>query len=86
MDSSIVTTKGQIVIPKRIRDRYHLIPGTKLIFKETKTGLLLQPIDTFFIQSLKGIAKSADPRPMKIWWAEYKKEEKELEDRKLNLH
>jgi hypothetical protein len=25
-----------------------------------------------------------DPRPMKIWWAEYKKEEKELEERKMN--
>lgn len=86
MDSSVITTKGQIVIPKRIRDRYQLKPGTKLIFKETETGLMLQPVDALFIHSLKGIAKSADPRPMKIWWAEYKKEEKELEDRKLHLH
>ena len=86
MESCVITAKGQIVIPERIRDKYKLKPGTKLIFKETKTGLLLQPIDTFFIQSLKGIAKSNDPRPMKIWWAEYKKEEKELEDKKLNLH
>lgn len=86
MKSSILTTKGQIVIPKAIREKYKLKPGSKLIFKETETGLMLQPIDALFIHNLKGIAKSNDPRPMKIWWAEYKKEEKELEDRKLNLH
>jgi AbrB family looped-hinge helix DNA binding protein len=86
MGSSVLTTKGQIVIPKAIREKYKLKPGTKLIFKETDSGLMLQPVDASFIKSLKGIAKSNDPRPMKIWWAEYKKEERELEDRKLNLH
>ncbi len=45
-----------------------------------------QPVDELSIKNLKGIGKSNDPRPMSIWWAEYKKEEKELEDRKLNLH
>lgn len=86
MESSVITAKGQIVIPRRIRDKYKLTPGTKLIFKETKKGLMLQPIDANFIKSLIGIAKSNDPTPMKIWWPEYKKEEKELEDKKLNLH
>jgi|GEM_PF-5352168 hypothetical protein len=41
-------------------------------------------INTSFIKSLKGSVKSNDPRPMKVWWAEYKKEEKKLEDRKTN--
>ena len=85
MESSVLTTKGQIVIPKRIRDRYKLKAGTKLIFKETAAGLILLPVDTAFIESLVGIAKSNDQRPMKIWWAEYKKQEQELEDRKSNL-
>jgi len=85
MDSSVLTTKGQIVIPKAIRERYKLTPGTKLIFKETETGLMLQPVDASFINSLRGIAKSNDPRPMKIWWAEYKQQERELEERKLHL-
>jgi len=86
MESSILTTKGQIVIPKAIRDRYKLKPGTKLVFKETETGLMLQPVDTAFIKTLRGIAKSTDPRPMKVWWAEHKKEERELEDRKFILN
>ena len=86
MKSSILTTKGQIVIPKAIREKYKLKPGSKLIFKETETGLMLQPVDASFINSLRGIAKSNDPRPMKIWWKEYKDQEKELEERKLNLH
>ncbi len=86
MNSSIITTKGQIVIPKKIIDKYNLGPGTKLIFKETELGLMLQPLDDLFIKSLKGIGKSTDQRPMSIWWAEYKKEEREIEERKLNLH
>ncbi len=85
MDSSVLTTKGQIVIPKSIRARYKLTPGTKVIFKETETGIMLQPVDTSFIKSLRGIAKSNDLRPMKIWWAEYKQQETELEQGKRNL-
>jgi hypothetical protein len=27
---------------------------------------------------------SNDPRPMKVWWKEYKEEEKRLEERKFN--
>jgi AbrB family looped-hinge helix DNA binding protein len=73
MKSGVLTSKGQIVIPKAIRDKYKLKPGTKLIFKETEAGLVLQPVDAAFIKSLRGIAKSNDPRPMKEWWAEYKK-------------
>lgn len=86
MESATLTTKGQIVIPKAIRDRYKLSPGTKLIFKETETGIMLQPIDTAYIKSLRGIARSSDPRSMKTWWKEYKKEEQELENRKPLLN
>ncbi len=85
MESSIMTTKGQIVIPKAIREKYKLKPGTKLIFKETEGGLILKPIDDAFIKSLTGIAKSNDPRPMKVWWREHKKEELELENQKNAL-
>jgi AbrB family looped-hinge helix DNA binding protein len=85
MESSIMTTKGQIVIPKAIREKYKLNAGSKLIFRDTPTGIVLQPVDAAYIKSLKGIVKSNDPRPMKTWWAEYKKEERELEDRKFNL-
>jgi len=37
------------------------------------------------IKDLKRIMDAIDPRPMKVWWPKYKKEEKELEERKMNL-
>jgi AbrB family looped-hinge helix DNA binding protein len=86
MESSIMTTKGQIVIPKILREKYKLSAGTKLIFRDTPNGIILQPLDADYIKSLRGFIKSNDPRPMKVWWAEYKKEELDLEDRKLTLH
>ena len=85
MESSVLNSNGQIIIPKTIRNKYKLKPGTKLIFIETKNGLILQPVD-IFLKSQIGIAKSKDAKPMKIWWAEYKKEEKKLEEKKINLH
>ncbi|MGN6601053.1 MAG: AbrB/MazE/SpoVT family DNA-binding domain-containing protein [Ginsengibacter sp.] len=36
MKSSVITTKGQIVIPKDIREKYKLKPGTKVYFEETE--------------------------------------------------
>ncbi len=41
-----------------------------------------KPIKLSLHKKLKKTMIANDPRPMKIWWAEYKKEEKELEDRK----
>lgn len=34
MQSSVLTTKGQIVIPKGLRDKYKLKPGTIIFLKK----------------------------------------------------
>jgi len=56
MESSVITTKGQIVIPKSIREKYKLNPGTKIYFEETPNGINLKQIDANFINSTKGMA------------------------------
>ncbi len=38
-----ITSKGQVTIPQRIRERYGLLPHHEVAFKETKNGVLLQP-------------------------------------------
>jgi AbrB family looped-hinge helix DNA binding protein len=86
MQSGVLTTKGQLVIPKALRDKYKLKPGTKIFFEETIGGIILKPVDAAFIKSAKGmIQKIKDERPMAEWWPEYKAEERAIEDRKLNL-
>ena len=44
MQSGVLTTKGQIVIPKAIRDKYKLKPGTRVFFEETAAGIMLKQV------------------------------------------
>ena len=86
MQSSVLTTKGQIVIPKGLRDKYKLNPGTKVFFEETAEGIILKQMDAAFIRSAKGmIPKKKGEKPMAEWWPGYKAEERTIEERKLNL-
>jgi AbrB family looped-hinge helix DNA binding protein len=41
--SSIVTSKGQIVIPKRIREKYRILPSTLIHWVEKEEGILMVP-------------------------------------------
>lgn len=86
MESSVITTKGQIVIPKIIREKYKLKPGTKVYFEENETGISLKHINSDFITKSKGIIPTKKgEKPMSQWWSEYKNEENELEERKLSM-
>ncbi|MBT3274557.1 MAG: AbrB/MazE/SpoVT family DNA-binding domain-containing protein [Spirochaetales bacterium] len=38
-----ITTKGQITIPKNLRDEYGLLPDTDVTFEATERGVLLRP-------------------------------------------
>lgn len=41
MLTSSVTTKGQVTIPKELRDKLGIIPGSKISFLLTDSGLTL---------------------------------------------
>jgi AbrB family looped-hinge helix DNA binding protein len=84
MKSSVITTKGQIVIPKNIREKYKLKPGTKVYFEETETGVLLKHVSADFISKSRGIIpKTKNEKPISQWWQDYKNTENDLEERKL---
>ena len=51
---STVTTKGQLVIPSKLRRKYSIKKGTKVAFVEEKNRLILQPLTPEFIRSLRG--------------------------------
>lgn len=42
-----VSTKGQVILPKTIRERRHWDAGTKLIARETDEGVLLTRAPAF---------------------------------------
>jgi AbrB family looped-hinge helix DNA binding protein len=40
--TTTVSTKGQVILPKTIRDHRHWQPGTELIVEDTPDGVLLK--------------------------------------------
>jgi AbrB family looped-hinge helix DNA binding protein len=44
MATTIISSKGQVIIPKPLRDSRRWLPGTKLELMETELGVLLRPL------------------------------------------
>jgi len=45
--TTTVSTKGQVILPKAIRERRHWAAGTQLIVEETADGVLLRSAPLF---------------------------------------
>jgi AbrB family looped-hinge helix DNA binding protein len=58
MKTLVVTTKGQVVIPYKLRRKYHIEKGTKLYLEDNGNGIVLRPITPEYIKSLAGILPS----------------------------
>jgi len=58
MPTTIVTTKGQIVIPSKIRRKYNIKKGTKLFIEENGTEIILKPVTPEYIEKLAGILET----------------------------
>jgi len=78
--TSKVTTKGQIVIPKRIREKYGIYPSTSIRWIEKKEGILMVPDSEDPIIAARGMLKGSGV--MKAYLRE-KEKEKKLEDEKF---
>lgn len=57
MNSAYVTSKGQLVVPSRIRRRYGIKPGTRINFIEEGDRIIFQPVTREYIESFCGIFK-----------------------------
>ncbi len=55
MTTTIVTTKGQIVIPSKIRQRMKIKRGTKLYIEERGNELVLKPVTPEYFQRIAGV-------------------------------
>jgi AbrB family looped-hinge helix DNA binding protein len=82
MDSSLLTSKGQLLIPKRLRVKYGIHPGQMVIFSETKAGLLIKPMDEAYFNQFVGILKDHAPTRKEI--KNWKTEDKLREEKKAS--
>ena len=76
MKTSIVTVKGQIVVPAIIRKKFGIKKGTKIAFIEQNNKLIIQPLDKSYFESLAGMLGTEGDMLKSLM--EDKKQEREL--------
>jgi len=81
-DAVWFTTKGQVVIPARLRRQFQIEDGTKAMVEATSDGILLRPVTAVAVRRLRGILKrKPGAPPFAQEWAERKREEMQLEEK-----
>jgi AbrB family looped-hinge helix DNA binding protein len=70
---STVTTKGQLVIPSKLRRKFGIRKGTQVAFVEEDQRLVLQPLTPEFVHSLRGSLKN-DGAALKVLLEERKRD------------
>ena len=55
MNTACVTSKGQLVVPSRIRRQFGIKPGTRIHFVEEDGRIIFQPVTRQYIDSFCGI-------------------------------
>ena len=80
--TSKVTSKGQIVIPKKIRDKYGIHSSTSIHWIEKKEGILMIPDEEDPISAARGMLKGSG---ILRAYLKDKKREKEKEDKKSHV-
>lgn len=82
METATLTSKGQLLIPKRLRTKYGIKSGGKVIFEETDKGVLITPMNEQYFKSFAGILKGGNlAEDMK----KMKDGEKAMDEKKLHL-
>jgi AbrB family looped-hinge helix DNA binding protein len=79
-NTSKVTSKGQIVIPKKIREKYGIHPATIIRWIEKKEGILMIPDSEDPIIAARGMLKGSGV--LKAYLLE-REREKEKEDKRF---
>lgn len=80
MNAAIVTKKGQIVIPSKIRRRHNIKSGTKLCILEKGDQILLQPLTDEYFEKMAGILNTKGKLTKAL--LEERARDKELEEKK----
>ena len=73
IETSVVTTKGQLVIPARLRRRFGIKKGTLVTFTEDDGRIIVQPVTREFIRGLRGSLK-VEPSALEMLLDERKRE------------
>ncbi len=79
MDRATVTTKGQIVIPVKLRKKAGIKKGTKVFIEEKNGDIILHPVTPNFYEKFCGILKGGN---LVEALEKSRREDREREDKK----
>ena len=78
MESAYVTSKGQLVVPARLRRKYGIKAGTRIRFVERDREIVLQPVTRQYIRSVCGLLEERGPATPGL--LKERKRDKQLEE------
>ena len=81
METAYVTSKGQLVVPAKLRRRYGIKAGTRICFIERNGEIVFQPVTREYVRSLCGMFKSDTPATEEL--LKERARDKEREEAKL---
>jgi len=58
MATTVVTTKGQVVIPAKMRRKLNIKKGTKLHIEEKGDELILKPVTPEYLDRVAGVLET----------------------------
>ena len=58
-DTVCFSTKGQVVIPSKLRKEFEIVGGTRAYVQSTPEGILIKPITRKHIRSIRGMLKGS---------------------------
>lgn len=79
MEASVVTFKYQVVIPKKVRNQFHIKKGTQVRFETRNGEIVLKPLTPEYFEKMAGILGSGGKATKLL--LEERAKEREREDR-----
>jgi AbrB family looped-hinge helix DNA binding protein len=58
MDKAVVTVKGQVVIPSRLRRKFNIRKGTQVYLYERDNEIVMKPITDEYIERMAGMTQT----------------------------
>jgi len=80
--TATISSKGQVVIPAKLRRKYNLRPRTKVVFGEQNGKLTVESSALDEILALQGCLSHVE-EDVEAWWLEEKRKEREREEAEI---
>jgi AbrB family looped-hinge helix DNA binding protein len=80
--TATISSKGQLVIPAKLRAKYNLRPRAKVVFGEENGKLTVESTALAEILALRGCLSHVE-EDVEGWWMEEKRKEREREEARI---